>query len=395
MRGREWAVGPYIAFMPSEFLRFRLGYKHTERADAATASPTTSRAPGRWTRSSSRPRSSWAPTRRIRSRLDEETIMTMRTLARTLSPLLLASVAGLGAGAAEAAYKIRGGGDHHRPQGPGRGGRRRPRGGRRPRPRQPEPARPRGAAEPHGQGPPGRPARHERPRARPVGRGGRAGRQQSPSGARRARGASMPPPASSCSRCPRPGSTARWATCTRSAIPTTRSTRHGAGRHRQHPRGAGAGRAAVAPAFERNREAFLARLDQAMRRWTAALAPFKGAKVVVDHNMWLYFLTRFGLVEAGSVEERPGIPPTPSHLTRLIALMKDQKVRVDPVGAVERPEARGAGAPRRPARRSSRWRPGWARSRAPTATWRRSTTMSGASRRRSSDAGRAEGTVTT
>jgi hypothetical protein len=30
-RGHEWAVGPYLAFMPSEFLRFRLGYKHTER----------------------------------------------------------------------------------------------------------------------------------------------------------------------------------------------------------------------------------------------------------------------------------------------------------------------------------------------------------------------------
>jgi hypothetical protein len=29
--GREWAVEPYIAFKPSEFLRFRLGYKHTER----------------------------------------------------------------------------------------------------------------------------------------------------------------------------------------------------------------------------------------------------------------------------------------------------------------------------------------------------------------------------
>jgi zinc/manganese transport system substrate-binding protein len=82
------------------------------------------------------------------------------------------------------------------------------------------------------------------------------------------------------------------------------------------------------PAFERNRQAFLARVDQALARWTAEMAPFKGAKVVVDHNMWIYFLTRFGLVEAGSVEERPGIPPTPSHLTRLIALMKDQKVKV-------------------------------------------------------------------
>jgi zinc/manganese transport system substrate-binding protein len=82
------------------------------------------------------------------------------------------------------------------------------------------------------------------------------------------------------------------------------------------------------PAFDRNRQAFLARVDQALTRWTADLAPFKGTKVVVDHNMWIYFLTRFGLVQAGSIEERPGIPPTPSHLTRLIAQMKDQKVRV-------------------------------------------------------------------
>jgi zinc/manganese transport system substrate-binding protein len=82
------------------------------------------------------------------------------------------------------------------------------------------------------------------------------------------------------------------------------------------------------PVFERNRQAFLARVDQALAGWNAAMAPFKGAKVVVDHNLWIYFLTRFGLVEAGSVEERPGIPPTPSHLTTLIALMKDQKVRV-------------------------------------------------------------------
>jgi len=29
--GREWAVEPYVAFRPSDFLRFRLGYKHTER----------------------------------------------------------------------------------------------------------------------------------------------------------------------------------------------------------------------------------------------------------------------------------------------------------------------------------------------------------------------------
>jgi len=81
-------------------------------------------------------------------------------------------------------------------------------------------------------------------------------------------------------------------------------------------------------AFERNREQFLARLGQAMVKWSAELAPYKGAKVIVDHNMWPYFLTRFGLVQAGSVEERPGIPATPTHLTKLIAYMKEDKIKV-------------------------------------------------------------------
>jgi hypothetical protein len=34
--GKEWAVQPYLSFMPSEFLRFRLGYKHTERSERSS-----------------------------------------------------------------------------------------------------------------------------------------------------------------------------------------------------------------------------------------------------------------------------------------------------------------------------------------------------------------------
>jgi len=92
------------------------------------------------------------------------------------------------------------------------------------------------------------------------------------------------------------------------------------------------GLARVAPesraAFERNRAAFLARLEQAQARWTEVLAPVKGARVVVDHNLWAYFLTRFGLVQAASVEERPGIPATPTHLAKLIELIKGERIKV-------------------------------------------------------------------
>jgi len=91
------------------------------------------------------------------------------------------------------------------------------------------------------------------------------------------------------------------------------------------------GLARVAPehraAFERNRREFLARLEAAMARWVQALGPFRGAKVVVYHEDWVYFFTRFGLRQAGTIEERPGIPATPTHLAQLIRQMKEEQVK--------------------------------------------------------------------
>jgi zinc/manganese transport system substrate-binding protein len=91
------------------------------------------------------------------------------------------------------------------------------------------------------------------------------------------------------------------------------------------------GLARVAPenraAFEQNRKAFLARLEQEMAKWTKAMEPVKGAKVVVFHPVYIYFLTRFGLVQAAALEDRPGIPPSPQHLVNVIREMKEQKIK--------------------------------------------------------------------
>jgi ABC-type Zn uptake system ZnuABC Zn-binding protein ZnuA len=80
-------------------------------------------------------------------------------------------------------------------------------------------------------------------------------------------------------------------------------------------------------AFEQGRQTFLAKLESAMAEWAQTMAPFKGTKLVVDHSLWAYFFARYGLVLAGTVEERPGIPPTPGHLVRLAALMKAEGVK--------------------------------------------------------------------
>jgi ABC-type Zn uptake system ZnuABC Zn-binding protein ZnuA len=69
-------------------------------------------------------------------------------------------------------------------------------------------------------------------------------------------------------------------------------------------------------------------LERALARWLATVAPFTGAKVVVHDTLWAYILTPFGLVQVGTVEERPGMPPAPAHLAKLIPLMKDDKVKV-------------------------------------------------------------------
>jgi zinc/manganese transport system substrate-binding protein len=81
-------------------------------------------------------------------------------------------------------------------------------------------------------------------------------------------------------------------------------------------------------AFEANRKNFLAKLDGYMAEWNKTMAPVKGSKVVVFHPVYIYFLTRFGLVQAAALEDRPGIPPSPQHLVNLIRQMKEENIKV-------------------------------------------------------------------
>ncbi|HEY7515257.1 MAG TPA: metal ABC transporter substrate-binding protein [Vicinamibacteria bacterium] len=73
---------------------------------------------------------------------------------------------------------------------------------------------------------------------------------------------------------------------------------------------------------------FDGRLREAEKRWDAAMAPYKGTKVVTYHRSWPNFCERFGLEVIGYVEPRPGIPPSPSHTLDLIQEMKRLQVKV-------------------------------------------------------------------
>jgi zinc/manganese transport system substrate-binding protein len=89
---------------------------------------------------------------------------------------------------------------------------------------------------------------------------------------------------------------------------------------------------------------FTNRLDQAEKGWLAAMAPYKGTKIVTYHSSFPNFAERFGLNIVNFVEPRPGIPPTPQHTLDLINEMKRDNVKiimVEPYFDVKTPNAVG------------------------------------------------------
>jgi ABC-type Zn uptake system ZnuABC Zn-binding protein ZnuA len=90
--------------------------------------------------------------------------------------------------------------------------------------------------------------------------------------------------------------------------------------------------AALAPAeaerLAARRAAFLVRLDAGLARWTAALAPYRGVRVVAVHDSFPYLAHRFGLTVAATVEREPGVAPPPAHLAHVVAEMRRRAIRL-------------------------------------------------------------------
>jgi ABC-type Zn uptake system ZnuABC Zn-binding protein ZnuA len=77
----------------------------------------------------------------------------------------------------------------------------------------------------------------------------------------------------------------------------------------------------------KNRERFLAELAAHRLQWSAAMGPFKGARLIAFHNSWPYFSRRFRLDFIGFVEPRPGVAASPAHLAQLLAEARGAHVR--------------------------------------------------------------------
>ena len=66
--------------------------------------------------------------------------------------------------------------------------------------------------------------------------------------------------------------------------------------------------------FETFKHALLDRIEE----WETRMKPHQGTQVLVYHKSWIYLLDWLEFERIGTVEPRPGIPPSPSHVARLI-----------------------------------------------------------------------------
>jgi len=62
--------------------------------------------------------------------------------------------------------------------------------------------------------------------------------------------------------------------------------------------------------------------------WMGKMLHLRGTQIITYHKNWIYFVKLFGLEEIGTVEPKPGIPPSPRHVTSLINLMKERNIGI-------------------------------------------------------------------
>jgi zinc/manganese transport system substrate-binding protein len=74
-----------------------------------------------------------------------------------------------------------------------------------------------------------------------------------------------------------------------------------------------------AEAYRKRTEDFAARWQQAIARWEERARPLAGSRVVCHHKSWIYLEDWLQLNEVATLEPVPGIPPTTSHLSSLLA----------------------------------------------------------------------------
>jgi len=97
--------------------------------------------------------------------------------------------------------------------------------------------------------------------------------------------------------------------------------------------------AANADVYKTRAAAFQERWRAAVQRWEPQAARLRGVPIVVYHRDMSYLINWLGLREVGSLEPKPGIPPSPSHLAEIVERMRREPAKAIVYSAYNDPRA--------------------------------------------------------
>jgi len=85
---------------------------------------------------------------------------------------------------------------------------------------------------------------------------------------------------------------------------------------------------AGASTYSANLAKFQEEETRKVAEWKTIVAGLPTRSIITYHSSWIYFADAFGFNIVAYIEPLPGIPPTPSHLTELLSVIKTHQVKV-------------------------------------------------------------------
>jgi len=85
---------------------------------------------------------------------------------------------------------------------------------------------------------------------------------------------------------------------------------------------------ANAAVYQARQQDFSRRWQEAIKRWEAQAAPLKGVAIVAQHNGFPYLNEWLGLRQVTTLELKPGVEPSSSHLAEVLAQLQRQPARM-------------------------------------------------------------------
>jgi zinc/manganese transport system substrate-binding protein len=94
-----------------------------------------------------------------------------------------------------------------------------------------------------------------------------------------------------------------------------------------------------AAAYGERARAFDQKLGAAIARWQQQALPLKGLNAVIYHKSWAYLFAWLGINEVGTIEPKPGVPPSSGYLAQLLDDIPKRQAQMIVYAAYEDPRA--------------------------------------------------------